>query len=173
MKILINVLIYQAVWFLAILKANQGALIGLVLLTLHLASSRCRMADLKMMGFLLFLGLLVDGTLHQIGFFSFTPSGFPIPFWLMIIWVGLAITPHHSLEWMKQRLLLAAFFGALGGPAAYWAGARMGAATFNWPLLTSLLFLAVLWSLLFPAIMHFSVLLGNTSHNPQGNNRST
>lgn len=156
MKIFINVLIYQTVWFLAILRGNQGALLGIALLIAHLASSRCRVADLKMMGFLLFLGVLVDGILHQIGFFSFTQSGFPIPFWLMIIWVALAITPHHSLEWMKERLFLASFFGALGGPAAYWAGTRMGAAIFNWPLPASLLVLAVLWSFLFPAIMLYS-----------------
>lgn len=158
MKNFVNVLIYQTVWVLAILKGNQGAALGVVLLIIHLASSEYRVADLKMMGFLLFVGILVDGTLVQVGFFTFTNTGAPIPVWLMVIWAALSIMPNHSLNWLKDRLFLASFLGALGGPTAYWAGTRMGAATFNLSLLSSLLLLALLWSLLFPAIMHFSTI---------------
>ena len=157
MKILFNVVSYQLIWFLCILGGNKGALISLPLLVIHLIITNKRGADLRMMGFLLFLGLLVDGTLHQVGFFSFTTTGFPIPLWLIVIWLGLAITPHHSLAWLQNRPLLSAVFGALGGPAAYWAGVRLGAASFNWPVLYSLAFLAVLWALLWTLVMRFSV----------------
>ena len=157
MKLFVNIVSYQLIWFLCILGGNKGALISLSLLAIHLIISNKRRADLRMMCFLLFLGLTVDGTLHQVGLFSFTTSGFPIPFWLMVIWLGLAITPHHSLAWMQDRPLLSAVFGALGGPAAYWAGVRMGAASFNWPLLYSLAFLAVLWGVLWTLVMRFSL----------------
>lgn len=116
---------------------------------------------MRMMGFLLFMGLLVDGTLHQVGFISFTVTGFPIPFWLMAIWLGLAITPHHSLAWLQNRLLLAMLLGAMGGPAAYWAGVRLGAATFNYGLLFSLSILACIWAFVWPAVMFFSVVSKN------------
>jgi hypothetical protein len=46
--------------------------------------------------------------------------------------------------------------GALGGPLAYWAGVRLDAATFNWPLLPSLLLLAIVWGALMPGVMHLS-----------------
>ncbi|MFT5698285.1 MAG: hypothetical protein ACI8ZB_001139 [Desulforhopalus sp.] len=157
MKILGNVIIYQTIWLFAVLGGDNYAYLGLLLLIVHLMFSPVRGDDLRMMGFLLFTGLLVDGTLHQIGFISFTETGFPIPHWLMIIWLGLAITPHHSLAWLKNRPLLSLFFGALGGPAAYWAGSRLGAATFNWGLLPSLLILALIWAFLWPAVMYFSV----------------
>lgn len=157
MKILGNVIIYQLIWLLSVFGGNRGAYGGIVLLLIHLFFSQVRAADLRMMGFLLFIGLLVDGTLHQIGFISFTVTGFPIPFWLMVIWLGLAITPHHSLAWLQQRLLLAMLFGAIGGPLAYWAGARLGAATFNYTLLPSLLTLSLIWAILWPAVMYFSV----------------
>ncbi len=158
MKIFVNVILYQLIWFLCVLGGNKGAIAALPLLLLHLAFTNCRGADLKMMGFMLFLGLLVDGTLQQVGFFSFTTPGFPIPFWLMIIWLGLAIIPQHSLAWLKNRLLLSAVFGALGGPAAYWAGTRLGAASLGWPLLQSLVFLSVIWAFIWSLIMFFSVL---------------
>jgi len=137
----------------------MGALYASPLLLLHLLlSNNTIWADLKMMTILLGMGLLVDGTLQQVGFFTFASPGFPIPFWLMMIWLGLAITPHHSLSWLKKRPLLAALFGAMGGPAAYWAGVRLGAASFTWPLLQSLLLLALIWSLLWTAVMHLSVI---------------
>lgn len=158
MKIFFNVLLYQLIWFLCVLGGNKGAIAALPLLLIHLALSGSRGADLKMMGFMIFLGLLVDGTLQQVGFFSFTIPGFPIPFWLMVIWLGLAITPHHSLAWLKNRPLLSAVFGALGGPVAYWAGARLGAASFGWPLLQALGFLSVIWAFIWSLVMFYSVL---------------
>ncbi|WP_319549908.1 DUF2878 domain-containing protein [Desulfogranum marinum] len=157
MKSLINILTYQAIWFMGVLGGTIGAYGGILLLLIHLIFSPVRGADLRMMGFLLFTGLLVDGTLHQVGFISFTVTGFPIPFWLMVIWLGLAITPHHSLAWLKHRLLLSMFFGAMGGPVAYWAGTRLGAATFNYALLPSLLSLSLIWAILWPVVMYFSV----------------
>lgn len=156
MKLIANALAYQAVWFSAIMWATPGAAVGCVIILILFSISKRRGDDLRMTGFLIFLGSLVDGSLQQIGFFTFTTPGFPIPFWLLVIWAGLAMTINQSLAWLKDRLLLAAIFGGVGGPAAYWAGTRMGAALFNWSLTSSLLLLAVIWSLVFPAIMLFS-----------------
>lgn len=156
MKLIINALAYQAIWFSAILWATTGAVVGCVIILFLLSISDRRGDDLRMAGFLIFLGLLVDGSLQQVGFFTFTTGGSPIPFWLLVIWAGLATTIHHSLAWLKNKLLLAAIFGAVGGPLAYWAGTRMGAASFNWSLTSSLLVLAAIWSLIFPTIMLFS-----------------
>ena len=50
-------------------------------------------------------------------------------------------------------MLLSALFGALGGPLAYWAGVRLGASTFHWPLLSSLALLAVVWAFLWTGVM--------------------
>ena len=162
MKLIANALAYQAVWFSAILWGNPGAATGCVIIFILLMTSERRSDDLKMIGFLIFLGLLVDGTLQQVGFFTFKSPGLPIPFWLLVVWIGLAMTIHHSLAWLKDKLLLAALFGGLGGPAAYWAGTRMGAASFNWSLPTSLLVLTIIWSLMFPTIMLFSRKVGTS-----------
>ncbi len=157
MKILRNVIIYQLIWLLCVLGGNSGAYVGMLLLLIHLLFSPLRGADLLMMGFLLFVGLLVDGTLHQIGFISFTVTGFPIPLWLITIWLGLAITPHHSLAWLKNRPILSMLLGALGGPVAYWGGVRLGAADFTWSVLPSLCILSIIWAFLWPVVMYYSV----------------
>ncbi len=153
MSLFINVLIYQVVWFLCVFKGYTGALISLLLLLAHLIRSPHREADLKMMFALLIIGVIVDGIIHQAGFISYRVDGVPIPFWLAVIWLALAILPHHSLRWLKKRPLLSSLFAAVGGPLAYWAGVRMGSAEFNGPLLQSLTLLAVVWALLWPVAM--------------------
>lgn len=164
MKNLANAIAYQAIWFLSILWSNQGALLGCVILLILLVTSDRRKQDIKVMGYMLFLGLLIDGTLQQIGFFTFNNPGVPIPFWLLVVWFGLGMTINHSFAWLKKRLLLASLLGGIGGPAAYWAGVRMGAASFNWSLTSSLLVIAVVWSLMFPSVMLFSAILQKTCH---------
>jgi hypothetical protein len=149
----INIGINQVIWFLCVLGGNAGALFALPLLVLNVFLSPHKRVDLQMIGLLLLIGVAIDGILQAIGFINFTWPGFPIPLWLAVIWGALAALPHHSLAWMKKRMLLAALFGALGGPLAYWAGVRLGAATFHWPLLSSLAFLSVVWALLWTGVM--------------------
>jgi hypothetical protein len=167
MKQIANALAYQTIWFSAILWGNYGGAVGCVIIAILLGTSKRKSDDIKILAFVMLLGLLVDGTLLQIGFFTFSISGLPIPFWLLTIWLGLAMTINHSLAWFQDKLLLAALFGGLGGSGAYWAGTRMGAASFNWPLPQSLLLLAILWSLIFPTIMLFSKMLSYAEHKKQ------
>jgi Protein of unknown function (DUF2878) len=153
---LINVAINQIIWFLCVLGGNGGVPFALPLLVANVLLSRQRHADLQMMVVLLAVGVCIDGTLQAAGFFSFRHEGVPIPLWLAVIWLALAALPHHSLNWMKERPLLSVLFGALGGPLAYWAGVRLGAATFHLPLLTSLSLLAAIWAALWVGVMYLA-----------------
>ena len=156
MNWLVNFAIYQAAWFVCVLGGDAWAWIAPVLLAVHLYLSPCRRADLLLAGVLLLAGLAIDGTLRAIGFISFDSTFVPIPLWLMGVWLTFAILPNHSLAWLKNRLRLSAILGALGGPLAYWAGVRLDAATFNWPLLPSLLLLAIVWAALMPGVIRLS-----------------
>jgi hypothetical protein len=158
MRQLINVGIYQLIWFLCVLLGDRGGLIALPCLFLHLYLSPSRLADLQMMGLLLLAGTFIDGSLLIGGFFSFLAPAHPIPFWLAVVWLALGTLPHHSLAWMQKRPIFAAVFGAFGGPLAYWAGVRLGAASFNLSLLSSLLILALIWGFLWPIVMAVSSL---------------
>ncbi len=153
MALVINVLIYQIVWFLCVFAGNTGAFLSLFLLAFHLVRSANLREDLKMMFVLLLIGVVVDGAIRYAGLISYTVDGFPIPLWLAVIWLALAILPHHSLNWLKGRPLLSIVFAAVGGPLAYWAGVRFGSAEFNYPLLSSLALLAAVWALMWPLVM--------------------
>jgi hypothetical protein len=156
MNWLVNLAIYQAAWFACVLGGDAWAWIAPVLLAVHLYLSPCRRADLLLAGVLLLVGLAIDGALRAIGFISFNSRFAPIPLWLMGVWLTFAILPNHSLAWLKYRLRLSAILGAFGGPLAYWAGVRLDAASFNWPLLPSLLLLAIVWAALMPGVMRLS-----------------
>lgn len=153
---LVNVGINQAIWFLCVLGGNGGVIFALPLLVANIILSRHHQADLRLMAILLAIGVGIDGTLQASGFFSFRQGGVPIPLWLAVIWLALAALPNHSLKWMQDRPWLCALFGALGGPLAYWAGVRMGAATFHLPLLPSLALLAIIWACLWVTVMHLA-----------------
>jgi hypothetical protein len=159
MNWIINLIIYQVTWFICVLGGNNLSWIPLLFLGIHIYLSQYKKADVILIISLFIVGILIDGTLKTLGLFSFTSDSFPIPYWLMVVWLVLATLPNHSLAWMKKRLFLSAFFGALGGPLAYWAGVRLGAASFNWPLLQSFITLAVVWALLWPLVMFFSNVL--------------
>ena len=153
---LVNVGINQVIWVLCVYGGNDGVIFALPLLVANVLLSHKRQADLRLMAILLAIGAAIDGTLQASGFFSFRHGGVPIPLWLAVIWLALAALPHHSLKWMQGRPGLCALFGALGGPLAYWAGVRMGAASFHLPLLHSLGLLAVIWACLWVGVMHLA-----------------
>lgn len=154
MNIFINFGIYQVIWFLCVFLENLGALLAIPLLVVHFYFTPYRSQDGKMTAILLLVGIIIDGTLHALGYINYNVLAYPIPFWLAVIWLALATLPHHSLSWLKGRYLLSAFFGFLGGPLAYWAGVRVGAASFNWPLPASLITLATIWAVLWPIVMY-------------------
>ena len=156
MNPLVNIAFNQVVWFLCILGGNAGAVFALPFLLGNILLSPCRRADGQMVALLLTIGIVVDGILQAVGFITFKSPGFPIPLWLAVVWAALAFLPHHSLSWMKKRPLLSALFGALGGPLAYWAGVRLGAASFHLPLLSSLGLMAAIWALLWTTVMWFA-----------------
>jgi hypothetical protein len=150
---LVNIALYNLIWWIAVLGGNRYAWLAAMLLLPHLLLSHKRKADLIMLGSLLATGLVIDGLLVQLGLFHFPQQQWPIPAWLMVIWLALATLPLHSLSWLQNQLPLTALLGALAGPLAYWAGVRFEAASFGWPLLSALLTLALVWGLLFPGIM--------------------
>jgi hypothetical protein len=46
------------------------------------------------------------------------------PVWIVALWIDLALSLNYSLAWLLRRPLLAALFGAIGGPLSYFFAAR-------------------------------------------------
>ena len=151
----VNVVLFQAAWFAAVLGAARGMfwlgpLAMLPVLAIHLVLAENRQAELKLLLVAGLLGFLFDSSLVSFGVFTPFPHFFPRPFsppWMICLWLNFAATLNVSMSWLRDRYLLAALFGAIGGPLAYYSGARLGA-TEALPTLRGLLVLALGWGIM-------------------------
>ncbi|PLX72383.1 MAG: DUF2878 domain-containing protein [Desulfuromonas sp.] len=161
---LINISIYQAGWFFCVLGAVWGypligAISALSLCGLHLLLVGSWKSEIRLMLIACLLGVIVDSLQQAIGIFTFKKDpAWPLwlPLWVFVIWAQFATLFHFSLYWLQNRPLLAALFGAIGGPLAYGAGIRLGAATLGPEPALSILSLAVVWSIVTPVLCRIS-----------------
>ncbi len=127
----LNFVAFQAGWFACILGAANGVpwlgpIVVVAFLAAMLITRRDRVAFTLRMTGAAGLGFIADTILLRIGVLDFGNDAFS-PLWMTALWPNLAATLDSSLGWLSGRYVLAAAFGAVGGPLAYYAGARLGA----------------------------------------------
>ena len=156
----INVVLFQAAWFAAVVGAALGMLwLGplsmIPVLAVHMALQGNRYGELKLLLAAGLLGFLFDSTFVAGGVFTPLQHLFPRPFsppWMICLWLNFAATLNVSMAWLRDRYLLASIFGAVGGPLAYYSGARLGA-TEALPTTTGMLLLALGWGIMTPLLV--------------------
>lgn len=160
MKRLINAVLFQIVWFVCLLAGNVWALVATVVyLFLHDRYFMQTRKEWRLIAVFLLLGVMIDGSLFHIGVFSAeTPevssvtsfsSAFP-PIWLLCLWVSVATLFAHSLAFLRSRYALAAMMGMVGPTLSYFAGANLSGITLATPIASTLLVVALIWSLVLP-----------------------
>jgi hypothetical protein len=159
LRVFLNFAAFQLGWFAAVLGAGRGApwlavaVIPAVLLFDMLLADDWR-EELALAGLAAVMGFAFDTSLIAAGVFLPRPFLFPRPFspaWMVLLWVNQATTLNCCLAWLRGRYLAGALFGAIGGPLAYLAGAKLGAAAL--PSRGDLLILAIAWAAAFPALL--------------------
>ncbi|PLX83073.1 MAG: DUF2878 domain-containing protein [Desulfuromonas sp.] len=161
MTTLINLALYQIGWFCCVLGAAHGyavtgAFCALALCGLHLLLVKNRGTELRLMIQACLLGAIIDSTQQAVGILTFTvDSAWPfwLPLWVFVIWAQFATLFRFALSWLQGRYLLASLFGFVGGPLAYYAGVRLGAANFSDPIWLSLACLGVVWAAVTPFLL--------------------
>ena len=151
----VNAVVFQTCWLACVVGSAYGltwpSLISFVTLAVwQLHPSRRAPTDFKLLFAALILGLLVDSLWVQIGLLEFTtqwPNRSVAPAWILMLWLGFALTVNHSLAWLKAHPLLPALMGLIGGPLAYFAGLKFGAVTFAVDPLLMAASLGIAWAL--------------------------
>jgi len=137
MNVFLNAALYQAGWLACTLGAAHGmpwagpaaaaAIIGW-----HLARARRASEELMLISATAATGLIFETALLQSGWVSypgtFTPGSLA-PLWMVTLWALFATTFNVSLRRLRDYPAVASLLGAVGAPAAYYAGAGMGALT--------------------------------------------
>ncbi len=160
MRKVINFIAFQAAWFAAVLGAAHGMpWLGVVAvpaaLALHLMLSPDWRPELLLAIAAAGTGFAFDSILIALGMFSPVAYIFPAPFsslWMVMLWVNLGTTLNVSMAWLRGRYALGAVFGAIGGPMAYYSGAKLGAMT-SLPPVTSLIIIGAAWAIALPALL--------------------
>lgn len=156
----INVILSQAAWFACVMGAANGMpWLGPAAVTVFLAIclklSDKPKAELKLYAAAALAGFAFDTGMTSAGFFFPLPHLLPPPFsppWLIALWPNLAAMLNVSLAWLRGRYLLAAAFGAVGGPLAYYGGAKLGGVV-AMPGAYDLLALSVGWAAMTPLLV--------------------
>ncbi len=150
-----NLILVQLVWFVVVLDAAVGpGWAGPVTVALSLEVHRrwltpgCQI--LAVAAAAAALGLMADTILAQTGAITYPRWSYPLsPPFMICLWVNLATALPCSLGWLRQRYVLAALLGAVGGPLAYASGARLGAVS----LPAGLFPVAIEWALCMPLLL--------------------
>lgn len=162
MTILANALLFQLGWFAAVLGAASdlpwiGVLAAAAIAAVHLARAARPLPELALLALAVVAGAGFDTLIVQAGWLRFD-NGMLVagtaPVWMVALWANFATTLNVSMRLLRSRLLVAALFGAIGAPLAYYAGGKLGAVEFiatgpalgaiaaGWFVLCPLLFVA-------------------------------
>jgi len=133
---LVNFLGFQSVWFLSLFGAGTqrswlGALALAAFTVWHFRTAVSPRADLALAGIACVVGFLADTAFiqaHLLAYAEPLPFAAVAPYWILGMWINFALTLNGSMRWLHGRYLLAAMLGAVGGPLAYVAGVKLGAA---------------------------------------------
>lgn len=160
MPLLVNFIAFQVGWFSSVVGAAQqmpwlGPLAFLVVLAIHLR--QCRRPDVELVLVIACgaLGLFFDSVLVSLGWVTY-PSGlfseYLAPYWIVTMWMLFGTTLNLSMGWLKGRPILAAMLGAIGGPASYVAGQKLGGIVFL-DSAAAIVALAVGWAVFMPLLL--------------------
>ncbi|AXR06446.1 DUF2878 domain-containing protein [Salinimonas sediminis] len=153
---LVNFVWFQAIWILAIFTQYDYWWAMLILLAGYFVVTSKPIEDALCMVIVVTLGGITDSVLTLLNVFAFSSFTLllPIPFWLLALWAGFALTLGNSLNYLQGRPVICAVLGALSGPLSYWAGERFHAVSFGYSLPGTLAVLALVWAALFPLCMY-------------------
>lgn len=163
MHAFINFFAFQLGWFACVLGAAHGFVLagtglGLAIVAWQIGRARRPRAELILVLYAAGIGVIWDSLLATMGWIGY-PSGSLVegvaPPWIVVLWMLFATTLNVSLGWLKRSMLLAAAFGALGGPLAYLAGAKLGALELTVQH-AALAALAIGWAVITPLLLQIA-----------------
>ncbi len=177
MHMILNFVGFQICWAACVWGGAQGYWwLGPVAVALFAAWELSRSAnvalDLKLLGLVLVLGVMLDTVYVQLQLLTYAtpvPTTELAPVWIWSMWVAFALTLNHSMAWLKSNTLLAVIFGAIGGPFAYWVAAVAWDAVFMDPQRIWLVYgvIGLAWAVACPVLLAIAGRLDSTTRAAQ------
>jgi len=171
---LLNALIFDLAWLITVVPAAQGLTWIGPLFSLCWLAFHCvfypdrRLSDIYLCISAALLGYMADSLLVMTGLMTFPPQsqlGAPTTLWMVALWINLALTLNHSLIWLQHRYKLSAVAGAIAGPLAYFAGAKLNAISLEAGYL-SLLAISIVWLICMPFLVWLAQTINRMEKQP-------
>ena len=143
-----NLGVFQGLWFLLVLGGDGFVPAALCWLLYHLV----RYSDpreRRLLPIYIALGIAMDSILAALNVYQFASDAWPIPLWLMGLWLIFPTTLGHGLRWCwsgKPWILAAS---AIGAALTYIGGARLSDLVFPLGELSSIVIISGCWMLYF------------------------
>lgn len=155
MPVLVNAVLFQGVWFAAVIGAGSGlawpgllALAAFAAVTLRMRATRA--SDLRLAACAALAGGALDSAFVASGLLRYAapwPASALAPAWIVALWVALALALNHSLRWLRPHPAWAAALGAIAAPLSYLGAARgWDAVAFAEPAWRTLGVVAACWA---------------------------
>ena len=152
-----NALLFQGAWFACVLGgARDTSLWGALVLALLAGSVLLREhagRDLTLAACAAAAGFLLDTLWIHAGVLDYHGARLAPP-WIVMLWVGVALTVNHSLSLFHARPLLGGALAGAAAPLSYLAGERLGAVVVPEPWMLG--FVSASWALLFAPTFAFA-----------------
>jgi hypothetical protein len=170
MSLLINITAFKLGWLSSVFGGAQqlpwlGPLVVFIAVAIHLARAERPSSEFMLIVSCGLIGAVFDSALVAAGWVTF-PSGMvsesTAPYWIVTMWMLFGTTINLSMRWMRGRPLLAAAFGLVGGPLAYYAGHKIGGIEFV-DQTAALAMLAIGWAVIMPVLMRLGERLDGVS----------
>ncbi|WOT06883.1 DUF2878 domain-containing protein [Shewanella youngdeokensis] len=144
---IVNLVMFQSVWWMSILYQNRFISLSFALLLIHFMLSSRRQSDLALMFTVTAVGAVIDPLLIYVGVFVFSEP----PYWLLLLWCHFAISLRYSMGFtQKLPWYTNAIIGGVFGCLSYLAGARFNVVHLPLAYFTSVMILFAIWFVIFP-----------------------
>ena len=165
---LFNLIGFQIGWWSCVLGVKNGfpylgPLVMIIFLAVHyIFHPGNRIIELRLILSFALIGTLADsvlalsGVLDYLGSYS---SSFA-PFWITAMWGGFTSTVNHSMDWLKNRIVLQIISGVVFGPLAYITGKKFDAIVFNLSISYTFLIIALVYGFSLPLVYYLNKRLG-------------
>lgn len=153
----LNLIFFKLGWIACILFAASGQpalalLCVAAVVAMHLLRVAVPVKEALLLVFAGLMGLAWESFMVASGLIEYPGAAHNIaPYWIVAMWVLFATTFNHGFKWIKRHWLLAAAFGAIGGPIAFASGQALGAAQFA-DTTAALTAIGAGWALMLPLL---------------------
>lgn len=164
---LINIIAFQALWFLCVMANDVLALFALILFCLlHHFFVLQKIKEWLLVLVFASLGFVADSVLQSLQVIQFTHAielteQISIaPVWMACLWLAFSTSLVHGLFWLHERIRLSVFIGFFVVPFSYYAGLLLSGSTAIEPMWISLFWVGTIWSVLLPTGLFLAKKMG-------------